>query len=538
MPGSADTFLWSENFDAVRGAVPVEIAPRIVIVGQFPAGRESYISPGTRTLDSLLKEYSDSQPAYETDVMRAIMRQSYQGTPTAPVEPIRVLADDAVVAETEDLDDGAATPVVQGSFLGIGPGAALNGRKVRIITTAVIASGHPAGADVAVNTIEIYPANPDLQPEIFRNVVINGLGLGTSARWNTRDIEAVINDPLAGSRIARWEYAATASGTFSPTVGTVTELTFSGGDDGTAADADWEAAIDLAVGRPFRWIVLANAPSEAVRGYFANAVKAAPYGMGFFNSMFGEGQSTFLTARDTYGNGPDEGKVMAFYGWANHPTVGNRAIPVMAPYLGRWSAKINAGGLGGHYAVGNQALGFSGIATGSELSREQQEAMAAANVNYVKNLEQGGIGVHGFWTLDSQLERIGDAAVRTFYNDVIRRLAVAMVELAQNRGNSVTTRALVTDLVRARLQPYISVGFVEYAAVDTFTYQQVLDRFSGISVPFYEQWAYVLASLRFVGTLGGVFLYLTNREIEGLAVLYQEAGAAAAAPAATEGGAA
>lgn len=535
MPGSPDTFLFSENFQSVRGAVPVDIAPRMVVVGDFPAGRQGYISPGGRPLGSMLAEYSDSQPNYETDLLRTLMRMSFAGLPSAPVEVVRVVDAAAVVAETEVLDDGdATTPVDQGNFVAVGPGAAYNTRTIRITTTAVIPTGHPAGDNVSVNTVEVFPPNSNLEPEVFRNVVIDGAGRGSSGRWNTRDIETAINDPITGSRVVRWEYAGTANGGYKEPVGTITVLTLAGGTDGAPAATDWEAAIDMASGRPFRWIILANAPSEATRAYFVNAVKAAPYGMGFFNSMFGEGLSTFLTARDTYGNGPDEGKIMGFWGWATHPAAGGREIPAMAAYLGLWSAKINSSGLGGNYAVGNQPLAYTSIAAGSELTREAQESLATANINYVRNLEGGGIGVHGFWTLDSQIERVGDAAVRTMYNDIIRQLATALTELAQNRGNSVATRQVILDYATARLQPYIAAGFVEFAAMDVMTYQQVLDRFTGITVPFYEQWAYLLASLRFVGTLGGVFAYLTNRDIQGLAVIFQEAGVAA--PSGDEGG--
>src|SRR5690606_21911036 len=151
---------------------------------------------------------------------------------------------------------------------------------------------------------------------------------------------------------------------------------------------------------------------------------------------YAEAVGTYMTDLATYGREADDGTSVAFFGWGPHQAAGGREVSYMAGYLGKWSAKIAAEGLGGSYAVGNSTLGYSGVSTGDTLSRTNQELASTAGINYAIQLPDGSYGVHGYWTRDDQLDRMGDASVRVIVNDIGRRLAIALTPLAHNRPNN------------------------------------------------------------------------------------------------------
>lgn len=544
MSRSADVVKIREVFEGARGALPTEVAPRLLLIGDLPAGRPGLQArpPGAGlSLNELLREYGVGGADYTLDWARVYASQSAQGFRPSGFDVYRIVADDAVTAETDVATDGHdTTPVDLFHFEAIGPGAAYNGLQIVIEVTRLIASGHPAGDNVAVCTVTLPAVNPDDSPEVFTNIVFTDEGstAGNSGAHRTRDA-SIINDELAGSKAWRLVYEATA-GTSSfganRTVGDTVTLTAASGADGTTlADADWQAAIDDVSALPWRWTVIANPPSDTVRAYQHTTLKAMPFGFGALVQMYGETFSAFNTALDAYGSDAADGRSMAFFGWGPHPAAQGREVSFSAGYLGRWSAKIAASGLGGDYPVGNQGLGYSGISSGDKLTRANQEAAAASGINYAAQLHDGSYGVHGYWTRDDQLDRMGDAGVRVMVNDIARRLAIAFTPLAQNRGNTVLTRGKINRIGRQAILPYVNKGALRQASAGTYDLTEVQNRWQGVSFPDLPGWAVFMASLQFNLTLGGVFAHLSDQEIEGLEAL---AGGAPAAATATAGGSA
>lgn len=537
---SADVVKIREVFEGARGSLPTEVAPRLVLIGDLPAGRPGLQArpPGVGlSLNELLREYGTGDADYTLDWARVYASQSAQGFRPSGFDVYRIVASDAAVAETDKAtDDASSNPVDLFHFEAIGPGTAYNGLKVVIEVTRVIATGHPAGANTAVCTVTLPAVNPDDAPEVFTNIVFTSEGstAGNSGAHRTFDA-SVINDELAGSKAWRLVYEATA-GTSSfganRTVGDTVTLTAAGGTDGSALDdSDWKAAIDEASALVWRWFVIANPPTDTVRAYQHSTFKAAPFAMTFLNQMYGETLSNYSTAVAAYGREADDGRSAAFFGWGPHPAANGREVSFSAGYLGKWSAKIAATGLGGDYPVGNQGLGYSGISAGDKLSRANQEAAAAAGINYATQLHDGSYGVHGYWTRDDQLDRMGDMGVRSMVNDVARRLAIAFAPLAHNRGNTLITRAKIDRLGTQAILPYVNKGALKKAAAGTFDLTEVQNRWQGVSFPDLPGWAVFAAQLVFNGTLGGVFAHLSDQEIEGLTAI-----AGGATPTAPAGG--
>lgn len=537
-------FRLRESFEGAFGALPSEVAPRLVIIGDFPAGRAGLHSPPPGagiSLNDLLREYSNGEADYNTDYAKVYASRSYQGTRPAGFDVYNVRPDDGAAAESAVVDDDAVSnPVDLFHFEAIGPGAVYNGLTAIINITRVIATGHPAGAGTAVCTVTIQGPNPDADPEVFENLVFTSEGstAGNSGAHRTRDA-SIINDPLSGSRYMRLVYEATAdTSTFGAnrTKGDTVTATLAAGSDGTALDpSDWSAAIAAVSGLSFRWFTIPNPPDVATRAALHSTLKVAPFRLVFLNQMYGETISAYTTDLETYGREADDGTSMSFFGWGPHYAAGGREVPYSAAYLGLWSAKISAQGLGGAYAVGNSTLGYSGISAGDQLSATEQEAAAIAGINYATQLHDGGYGIHGYYTRDDQLDRMGDASVRSIINDVGRRLAIQYTPLAHNRPNNLITRDKITRLGTQAIMPYINNGSIRRASTGTFDLMAVQSRWQGISFPSLPGWAVFMASINVNLTLGGVFAHLTDAEIEGLTAI--AGGPPAATPAATGGAA-
>ena len=525
---SADVFKLREVFEGARGSLPTEVAPRLLLIGDLPVGRPGLHArpPGAGlSLNELLREYSDGEADYTTDWARVYAAQSSQGFRPSGFDVYRVVADDATVAETEavnDADSGSPTDLFH--FEAIGPGAAYNGLELVIEITRVIASGHPAGDNVAVCTVTLPPVNPFDAPEVFTNIVFTkeGSTAGNSGAHRTVDA-SIINDELVGSKVWRlvYETGANAQGlAANRAVGDTITVTATGGSNGSVlTDQDWADAIAAATTLPWRWVVIANPPSATTRAALHTALKTMPFGFGAVNQMYGESLTDYISALSTLGSDAEDGRSMAFFGWGPHPAAFGREVSFSAGYFGRWNAKIAASGLGGDYPVGNQALGYTGISAGDKLSRADQEIAAAAGVNYATQLYDGSYGVHGYWTRDDQVDRMGDAGVRVMNNDIARRLAIALSPLAHNRGNTVLTRSKIQSIGRQVIQPYVSKGALRQAAAGTYDLTEVQTRWQGVSFPDLPGWAVFMASLVYNGTLGGVFAHLSDQEIEGLEVL-------------------
>lgn len=522
--GQADTFLYREDFQGRYGAVPTEIAPRLTLIHSFPVGRVG-VPEGLSDLPELMREYGNGFADPGLDFIRVFAGQTYDGVQAGRFEAVRVAAANATLARSAPYATTVeALEVPQGYFESVGPGEDYNGVTPRLTVTR-IEDVHPVGAGVRVFRVEVPAVDPGLPPEVFDNIVFSSsAGGGTSAFDQTNDA-STINDPLAGSRTVRWRYSPTATGTLGAAlaVGDTIDMPLSGGTDGEMTQGDWEDAIDACQELNFRWFV-PLAPTEAARGYAVGALKKANFELIVVNQMYGETLSAFIEARGAYGNTVTNGCDMYFWGNGEHILTPGREIPFSAAYLGRWSAKIAATGLGGEYPVGNEPLGYRSIASGDRLKRAQQEQLAALNINYAKQLT-GGFGVHGYWTGDKLVDRMGDAAKRVFWNDVLRRLAVAFIDLAQNRGNTVVTRKRIKVVGDAAIQPYVTAGYAIEAATGTYTYEEVIRRFEGLGWPsFNYDWAYYLAQIGFAPTLGGVFVHATDQEIVGLVSLIQNAG--------------
>lgn len=544
MTRRADTFLLRESFEGALGALPSEVAPRLLIIGDFPAGRAGLNSnpPGAGiSLNDLLREYSVGAADYNIDFAKVFASQSYQGTRPAGFDVYNVKGAGASKAESAAVNDDAQTNAVDlFKFEAIGPGTAYNGLTAVIKITRVIASGHPAGSNTAVCTVTIDGPNPYATPEVFENIVFTEEGStdGHSGAHRTRDA-SVINDSLMGSRYMRLVYEATAGDSHfgaNRSVGDTVTATLSSGTDGSAiADNDWNAGITAVSGLPFRWFVIPNPPNDTVRAKLHSDLKTAPFRLVALGQTYGETISAYMSALTAYGREADDGTSTAFFGWGPHHAAGGREVSFMAGYLGKWSAKISAEGLGGSYAVGNTTLGYSGIAAGDELSRTNQELASTAGINYAVQLYDGSYGVHGYWTRDDQLDRMGDASVRVIINDVGRRLAIALTPLGHNRANSAATRAKITRLGNQAIMPYVNTGAINRASTGTFDLMAVRNRWPGVAFPDLPGWAVFMASIGVNLTLGGILAHLTDADIEGLTSLV--GGAPAAATAATQGAA-
>lgn len=529
MSRSSDVFKLREDFRGVYGALPTEVAPRMLLIGDFPAGRaglQAAPAGAALSLGELLREYGSGTADYNTDYARVFASRSVSGIRPSGFDVYRVTAPDAVTAVTAVVDDAAPTDAVGlFKFRAIGPGAAYNGATVDITITRTIASGHPLGTNIAVCTVTITGPNPDAAPEVFEDVVFTHEGStnGASGLYRTREAASVINDEVGGSRYMRLVYEPTAATSHlgaNRAAGDTITATLAGGSDGSAlTDSEWEAAIDAVNDLPFRWFTIPNPPSETVRAQLHSKLKTAPFRLVFLNQMYGESFTDFDSDIKTYGDMADDGTSAAFFGWGAHPAAGGREVSSSAAYLGEWSAKIAAAGLGGSYPVGNQPLGYTSIAVGDRLTKAQAEAAAVAGVNYLKQLEGGGYGVHGYYTRDSQLDRMGDLGPRSILNDIARRLAIAFTPLAHNRPNSAVTRATIDRLGTQAIRPYVNSGAVKRAATGTYDLMEVQSRWQGVSFPSLPGWAVFMASIKIEGTLGGIFAHLTDAEIQGLTAL-------------------
>lgn len=543
---SSDVFKLREVFEGAYGALPTEVAPRMLLIGDFPAGRKGLHSPPPGagiSLNDLLREYGDGSADYNLDFAQVFASRSTSGIRPSGFDVYNIkssAATDAVTAAVTDADSGS--PVGLFKFKAIGPGAVYNDCAATITVTRMVPN-HPAtpGDSAAVCTVTITGPNPDASPEVFDNIVFTSDGslLGNSGIHRTRDA-SLINDPLLGSRYVRLVYEVTANTSHfgaNRVAGDSATATLAGGGDGNAlTNTDWTNAIDAVSGIPFRWFTIANPPSTTVRAYLHSGLKVAPFRLVFLNQMYGETLSAFISDISTYGNLASDGTSAAFFGWGSHPAVNGREVCASAAYLGEWSAKIAAAGLGGGYPVGNQGLGFRSIAVGDGLTKSQMDTAAAAGVNYLKQLEDGTYGVHGYYTRDDQLDRMGDLGVRSVVNDIARRLARAFTPLAHNRPNNVITRAAIDRLGVQAIRPYVNAGAIKRAATGTFDLMEVQSRWQGVSFPSLPGWAVFMASLSINGTLGGVFAHLTDVEIEGLNAIAGGPAATAAAPAAAPGG--
>lgn len=551
MSRSADVVKFREVFEGAYGRLPSEVTPRVVIIGDLPAGRPglNVTPPGSSmSIGDFMREYSDGGADYVTDWAQVYASRRVGNSSPGGFDVYRIAAADAVVAESEVItDDAAADPVDLFHFEAVGPGVAYNDLSIIVEVTRVIAD-HPAGANTSVCRVTIQGPNPYSSPEVFSDIVFTSEGSidGTSGFDRTYDA-SVINNPVSGSRYVRLVYEATAGDSnfgVNHAIGDTVVVTLTGGTDGAAlVDADYEAAIDAVSGLPWRWFVLPAPPSDEVRAYQHSTFKGSPFAMTFLEQMYGEAISDYITALAVYGRGADDGRSMAFYGWGAHPMARGREVPFSAGYLGEWSAKIAASGLGGAYAVGNSTLGYSNIATGDQLSRTDKEIASAAGVNFATQLYDGSFGVHGYWTRDDQVDRMGDGSVRVIVNDIARRMAIAFQPLAQNRPNNATTRGKIDSLGAQVIRPYVNTGAISRASTGTFDLMEVRSRWQGIGFPDLPGWAVFMASLRVNLTLAGIFVHLSDQEIEGLVSIMGGAATAAApageaAPAAAAGGSA
>ena len=537
---SSDVFKLREAFEGAWGSLPSEVAPRLLMIGDFPAGRAGLNSPPPGagiSLPDLMREYGNGEADYNLDYAQVFASRSTSGFRPAGFDVYNIKSSTATVAASTAITDAdVGSPVPLFHFEAIGPGTAYNSATAVITITRMVAN-HPAaiGSDpVAVCTVTITGPNPDASPEVFENIVFTdeGSSKGNSGLHRTKDA-SIINDALVGSRYMRLVYEATAGNSHfgaNRTAGDDVTATLAAGADGAAlTNQDWNDAIEAVSGIPFRWFVIANPPSETVRANLHQDLKVAPFRLVFLNQMYGESLTNFMSDINTYGDLADDGTSGPFFGWGPHPAAGGREVCSSAAYLGEWSAKIAAAGLGGSYPVGNQGLGFSGIAAGDALNKSQMDAAAAASVNYLKQMENGSYGVHGYYTLDDQLDRMGDLGRRSIVNDIGRRLAIAFTPLAHNRPNNVITRGLIQRLGNQAIMPYVNAGAVKRAATGTFDLMEVQNRWQGVSFPNLPGWAVFMASIQINDTLGGVFAHLTDSEIEGLTALASGGGASAAA---------
>lgn len=528
--GSSQTVIYRERFEGITGVLPGEVAPRLLVIGEFPAGPAGLTAPragGGLGREDIMRIFSDGLPNYNTDFIRVYSSQTYGGASASAVDVYRVVADDAETAEANFVDGDSAGI---GIFEAVGPGAAYNGRTITLEVTEVL-TNHPAAAVVPVFDVFIQSPNPDAPDEVFRRIVFTQNGDGTNAYHATRDASVINTLSYVVDFIADPALGDADFSTF--TLGDVTVLALAGGaNGGVLDDEDYESAIDASGELPFRWRVIPNSPSNTILSYLHTVNKASPYGHALLVQPYGMPAETLIGIRDPMGSEADDGKSSMVFGWGSHAFAGGREVPYAAGYFGLYSAKINSSGLGGDYPVGNLGLGYLNIADGDVLTPTQAEMLAQANIMYANQLPDNSYGVHGSWTLDRQLDRMGDLGRRMMINDIIRRLVLQFTPLAHNRGRTIMTMSRIQFLGDAAIRPYMSVGWVNRAATGTVAIEEAAARFPGTSWPSLPGWAVYLASIVIYPTLQGVYVHLTDADIAGLSAL---SGSTAAA---TEGEAA
>lgn len=530
---SSHTVLYRERFEGIFGVLPGEVAPRLLVIGDFPAGPAGLTAPGAGAgmgREAIRQFFSNGVPNYNTDFIDVYAGQTYGGSGTGAIDIYRVVASDATAATANFADESTPGPIAIGTFEAVGPGTAYNGLTITMEVVEVLTS-HPSAPVIPVFDIFVQSPNPNSQPEEFRRIVFTTDGSGTNAYHRVRDAEVInatsfIVDFLYDPDIATADFSSYA-------VGDVVLLTLAGGSDGAALDdEDYEAAIDATGDLPFRWRVIPNAPTPTLNNYLHSVNKASPYGHAILIQPYGTPATTLIADRLPLGSEADDGKSSFVFAWGAHPLAGNREVPYAAAYFGLYSAKINSSGLGGEYPVGGTGLGFLNIASGDELTPSDREALSQVNIMFGQQNADGSYGVHGSWTMDNQLDRMGDLGVRIMWNDIIRRLVLQFSPLAHNRGRTTVTMDRIQSLGDAAIRPYLSVGWLSRAATGVVAIEEAAATFPGTSWPSLPGWAAYLASLRMNPTLQGVYIHVTDADINGLASL------SLSAPTATEGAAA
>lgn len=520
----AETFKYREAFEGFQGVLPGETAPRLLIYHTFPAGPDGLTSPRAGAglgMNDILRYFSNGEPDYGTDFAEVYSRQTHGANTPGAIDVYRLVPSDASKASAVLNDQASGTPVVIGEFEAVGSGAAYN-KRIYLTCVEVIEStgafAHPAGAKVPVFDVEIEGPNPRYPAEVFRRVVFTHSGeTGSSAYHKTIDAAGLTDR----SMVINFTYdpdADTADLAASADEGDVITLNLVGGTDGSATlDAnDYKDAFDDTVNIPFRWRVVPNPPEDTVIENLHMSNKAAPFGLAILVSPYAFSTQDALDVRDTIGKEADDGKSAFVWGWGAHPAILGREAPYAAAYFGRFSAKINATGLGGEYPVGNQGLGFTTIAEAHKLTGAQEQALSKASIMFARQMYDASYGVHGSWTLDAQLDRMGDLGVRVMWNDIIRRLALQFTPLAHNRGATVLTRNTIQRFGDMAIRKYLDRGYVKKAATGISSIEEAAARFPGLSFPDLPGWVVYLAQIIFYPTLQGVFAHLTDADVAGL----------------------
>lgn len=521
-----DTFRYREVFEGKVGPLPGEIAPRLVLIHDFPAGPAGLSAPRAGAgfgLGDLQRYFSDGEFDYGIDFAEVYSRQTDGAATPGAIDVYRLVRSGAAAA-TGTFDDGDSTsPVDIGEFESVGPGSAYNKditlEVVRVIDSPSIP--HPAGTHVPVFNVTIPSPNPSQPPEIIRGVVFTEDGAdGTSAYHRTIDAASITDRSLAVN--FTYDPAAGTADLSGLEAGDIITVAMTGGSNGSTSldDDDYEAALDDISGLPFRWRCIANLPNATVRAMLHTANKAAPFGHAITYNLYGETPEDVLTTRGTMGSEADDGRSSLIWGWGSHPNVNGREVPYAAGYFGRYSAKINAAGMGGEYPVGNLGLGFTTIAAAHKLTAAQEEALAQKQVMFARQLTSGSYAVHGSWTLDNEFDRMGDLGTRIMWNDVIRRVALVAEPLAHNRGATIITQSLIRIRCDLAIRPYVSRGYLKVANTGVSAIEDAAARFPGLSFPQELQgWVAYLAQLIYYPTLQGIFAHFTDADILGLASL-------------------
>ena len=532
-----DTFRYREAFEGARGTLPGEIAPRLLLIHDFPAGPDGLTSPRAgagMNFTDLQRFFSDGEFDYGLDFAEVFSRQVDGAARPGAIDVYRVVGEGAVRASgimQDNFDTGVdpdnPTYTTLGLFEAVGAGPAYN-KTIRLEVTRIESSAsnpHPAGAVVPVFTVTIPSPNPDALPEVIRNVVFTFEGgKGTSAYHRTIDAASITDR----SMIVNFSYDPSAedANLSNMAVGDVIDIPMTGGVDGGAlSDDDWQAAFDAVVGLPFRWRVVPNPANETVRANLHISNKSSPFGHAFAPNLYGETVEDFITARETMGSEADDGKTSLVWGWGAHPVVGGRETPYLAAYLGRYSAKINSAGMGGEYPVGGLNLGFTSIAEAHVLTAAEEEALSQRSIMFAKQLTSGSYGVHGSWTIDSQFDRMGDLATRIIWNDVIRRIALVAEPLAHNRAAHLLTQRRIKISCDQAIQPYIQRGYLRVANTGVSSLEEANRRYPGLTFPQeLLGWVVYLAQLVFYPTLQGIFAHFTDADVAGLTSLLSGSG--------------
>lgn len=536
MPGMSEVLRIQTDF---RGAQLQDVgrpAPRIMLISDTAAGPLGLNSPTIgMSMRDVISTYSDGTPSYAIDWVRAYYSSRFEGKGPSPVDVYRVgsggtkavsptlYADNTIGWGVDDWGTGVPSTDPIGFFEADGVGDVTF--DVDLIPVQKIVSGHPAGANITVFDVRVHSPSGAFPAITYQRVVFtNPDATGDSSSYRTVDAATILNSPTRRPAIVRWVYEPFYTAGLNPDLadGTGT-LSVTGGTAPTVSAADWQAAFDTVRTIPNRWHVIPNPPDESTRTAYVNTLRDGDSVLVHVAQMYGEDPTTFATARDAYGDGEGSSSVVTFFGWGTHPLANGREVNASALYLGRWAAKINRSGFGTSYPVGNENLGFSSVAAGDELNQSQQEQFSNLNINYIKKFDDGTIGVHGFWTLDRDLTRLGDLFRRHSWNDIIIKLTQAYKRMAQNRGNTPFTRADVNRLGDLQIRPYFERGFARRAQTGTFYYEEIQQRYPDLNLDNLNGWIYYLAGIQLNGTLGGIYVYLTNQQIEGLTEVFNEA---------------